>query len=533
MISTFHGLETAKRGMTTQQNALFVTGNNISNANTPGYTRQRVNFTQTEAFPPPSMNRPQIPGQMGTGVTAGSVERVRESFLDVQYRSESNKLGYWETRADSLQKMEEVLNEPSEAGLSAVMDQFWGSLQDLSINPNNSGARSVVRQRGIAVAETFNYLSSTLKSVQGDLKNEMDVSVTQVNSLLHQINNLNQKIADVEPHGLLPNDLYDQRDSLVDQLSTMVNISVKTTGTGGMPAKKPDGTPMALGKYTIELVTANGTRPLLSGNSNTVNELKVNYDKDTKMVESISVGPRVLDANGNPTEEISGTPIDIEAFTASGKLRSLVDSYGFETKALDHATGKHIVKGLYPEMLHKLDQMAYEFAAKFNEVHQSGWDVKSIAAGTQTPRSFFDGVGSADGAAGSIKLHKDIADSLDHIAAAGTKSIGDGSNALKLAEVKNQPLSIDGETSTIQSYYEGAIGDMAVQSQEAIRMTNNSGILQQSVDERRQSVSSVSLDEEMTNMIQFQHAYNASARMISLVDEMLDKIINGMGTVGR
>lgn len=104
MRSTFHGLEVAKRGMFTQQSALYVTGHNIANANTPGYSRQRVNFVQTEPYPPASMNRPQIPGQMGTGVEAGSIERVRESFLDIQYRGENNKLGYWEARADALKK---------------------------------------------------------------------------------------------------------------------------------------------------------------------------------------------------------------------------------------------------------------------------------------------------------------------------------------------------------------------------------------------------------------------------------------------
>ncbi|WP_406686217.1 FlgK family flagellar hook-associated protein, partial [Rossellomorea vietnamensis] len=142
MRSTFMGLETAKRGMYTQQGALYTTGHNISNANTPGYTRQRVNFTQTEPYPSPSMNRPQVPGQMGTGVEAGSIQRVRDSFLDTQYRGENNKLGYWDTKMEAMKKMEEVMNEPSDSGLSKTMDMFWQSLQDLAVNPTNSGARS-------------------------------------------------------------------------------------------------------------------------------------------------------------------------------------------------------------------------------------------------------------------------------------------------------------------------------------------------------------------------------------------------------
>ena len=126
-MSTFHGLETAKRAMFTQQQALYVTGHNIANANTPGYSRQVLNMVPTDPFPAAAMNRPQIPGQMGTGVEAGSIQRVRDSFLDSQFRNENNKLGYWESRADALTKMEGIMNEPSENGLSAVMGEFWQS----------------------------------------------------------------------------------------------------------------------------------------------------------------------------------------------------------------------------------------------------------------------------------------------------------------------------------------------------------------------------------------------------------------------
>ena len=203
MRTTFFGLETARRGMMTQQSALHTTGHNISNANTPGYTRQRVNFTQTEPYPPASKNRPHIPGQMGTGVDAGSIQRVRDAYIDVQYRNENNKFGYWNTKAEALQRMEEILNEPSEDGLAKTMDRFWQSLQDLAHDPTDSGARSVVRQRGIAVADTFNYLHNSLTAIQGDLKNEIDVTVKALNSLARQLNHINEQIAEVEPHGYL------------------------------------------------------------------------------------------------------------------------------------------------------------------------------------------------------------------------------------------------------------------------------------------------------------------------------------------
>ena len=134
MASTFYGLETARRALNTQQAALLTTGHNIANANTPGYTRQRVNMTTTQAFPSVGINRPQIAGQMGTGVQIGDVQRIRDSFIDTQYHTETSKLGYWQAKAEQLSQMEDIMNEPSETGLANTLDEFWSSLQDLASN---------------------------------------------------------------------------------------------------------------------------------------------------------------------------------------------------------------------------------------------------------------------------------------------------------------------------------------------------------------------------------------------------------------
>ncbi|MGY3714875.1 flagellar hook-associated protein FlgK [Sutcliffiella cohnii] len=615
MRSTFHSLEVARRGLTTQQTALQVTGHNIANANTPGYARQRVNFVQTEPYPPASMNRPQIPGQMGTGVEAGSIQRVRESFLDIQFRGENNKYGYWDTRADSLQKMEEIMNEPSDTGLSKTLDRFWQAFQDLAVNPTNAGARSVVRQRGIALAETFNYLSTSISAVQQDLKNEMDVSVKQINSITQQVANLNKQISQQEVHGYLPNDLYDERDRLIDELSGLVNIKVTKQSSGG------NSLAIAEGKYQVDIVDEAGRKlgTLVDPSKDRASEFSIGFDSGTGLVNEFKVG---------------NASLDIRSFQSMGKVRGLVESYGYMEGSQ--------MKGIYPDMLQHLDTLAYDFAMEINRVHESGWSITSMNDGEHTAFQFFDFTNSlinADnkqGASKALVVHQDIRHSLDNIAASGYnqgvvvtgsfqgydgtnalsigiestvdengttqyfyklynmevspkqemkssngftsledlatelqaefdgtlnfnmdrvlaqdvengKSItiefsqtgsvngrlGDGSTAVALAEVKNRPLPINGVSTTFQDYYESVIGGMAVDAQEANRLTYNSETLRLSVDQRRQSVSGVSLDEEMTNMIQFQHAYNASARMITLTDELLNTIINGMGLGGR
>jgi flagellar hook-associated protein 1 FlgK len=519
MTSTFHGLEVAKRGMFAQQSALSTTSHNIANANTPGYSRQRVNFEQTEPFPTASLNRPNIAGQIGTGVEAETVQRIREGFLDVQYRTENNKLGYWESRANALEKMEEIMNEPSDTGLSVTLDRFWQSLQDLAVNPTNAGARSVVRERGIAVAETFNYLATSIKSIQEDLKNELEVTVKEINSLALQINNINKQISEIEPHGYLPNDLYDERDRLLDQLSSLANIKVTNTPSGGNALE------IAEGSMTVEIVDDNGKvlGTLVDAKSDRVNELSVGYNSNNGLADSIEIGSKKL---------------GVLEFNSTGKISSLIDSYGYT-----YTSGESVFeKGLYPDMLGNLDTMAFEFAEKFNEIHQEGYSIKDYNSGEHTSVDFFsfgDGLlTDSKGAASLFRVSQEIINSTDAIAAAypdssGEINLGNSQNAIRLAEVKNKTFSIGGNTTSFQNFYEGVIGGMAVDAQEAERLTSNSQVLRDAVDERRQSVSAVSLDEEMTNMIQFQHAYNASARMITMQDEILDRIINGMGLSGR
>jgi flagellar hook-associated protein 1 FlgK len=412
--------------------------------------------------------------------------------------------------------MEEIMNEPSDSGLSQTMDQFWQSLQDLAVNPSNPGARSVVRQRAIAVTETFNYLSSSLNSIRADLKNEVTITEKEINSLAEQINNLNNQIADVEPHGMLPNDLYDERDRLIDQLSSLVNIKVDYTQSGGKPST------LAEGKVSITVLDAKGSSLGQLVNSTGTNQLKVSFNGSDDSVKTIQIGT---------------SQVDFQQFSSSGKLKALVESYGYEK-----APGE--VTGVYPDMLTELDNMAYMFAYQFNLQHQAGATPNQINGSTTDPTpEFFSDVqnGSVDiankkGMASRLTISTEIEASLDDLATSSSTNptMGDATNIKALADIINKPYKYGNDTeSSFRNYYEVLVGGMAVDSQEAARLSTNSGTLRQAVEERRMSVSSVSLDEEMTNMIQFQHAYNASARMITLQDELLDKIINGMGTVGR
>ncbi|MCH1625073.1 flagellar hook-associated protein FlgK [Fredinandcohnia quinoae] len=507
MTSTFHGLETARRGMVTQQAALYVTGHNIANTNTPGYSRQRVNFETTIPFPGVGMNAPKIPGHLGTGVTAGSIQRIRDEFADRQYRDENNKFGYWNSRAESLARMEEIMHEPSTEGLTASLDEFWKKLQDLAGSPDNTGARDIVLMQGQAVADSFKYISDSLNTVRDNLKSEIDLTKSTINSIAAQINGLNRQIGEIEPNGYVPNDLYDERDRLVDQLSELVNVKITVNLSGGNRDE------IAIGKYTIDILDNNGTpiANLVDGVNYTANEIDYTTNANGYV-------------DGITFVNAPGTTHPIDSFS-NGKLKGLIDSYGY----VDNA-GNEV--GEYPNTLENLDKLALAFVNEFNAVHRNGSGLNG-----STGLDFFTPIANQKGAAANIKVA--ITDKNDIAASDITKGPGDGSNAYKLSEVITKDFGSyistpsAGLSGSVKDFYTGMIGTLGVAARETNLRLSQVNYTKESVEFRRQSVMAVSLDEEMTNIIKFQHAYNAAARNITIIDEMLDKIVNGLGTGGR
>ncbi|MED1672236.1 flagellar hook-associated protein FlgK [Pallidibacillus thermolactis] len=555
MVSTFHGLETAKRALTASQSALYTTGHNISNANTQGYTRQRVDFRTTNPY-----NAPY--GQIGTGVEPGQVIRIRENYLDVQYRTEYNKFGYYSSISQALAKMEDIIHEPSDTGLQAVMDKFWNSLQDLANNPQNSATRQVVASNGKMFAETLNYYSNSLVRIQSDLGQEIDVKVGEINAIISQIDELNKQIATVEPHGKLPNDLYDRRDLLVDELSKLINIEVDTV----IPQQYGQPSKTAVGLYEIRIVGANG-----SDYGDGIKLLEVNNTTGRSSVNKLEVTTKDNGLN-KPVNAIKVNGKEINNLGFGGQLGGIIKSYGYQLPG-------EVGSGYYPEMLENLNKLTFAFAMEFNNIHTQGYGLNS----DEKAQVFFD-LGNEHNIdrenattddlekafeynpeinyAQIIKVNEAIIENPSLIAAASEKGgfSGDNDNAFELANIFSKDFSeyftetvneFDEEGNVIgikenkygsapsglngsfASFYAGLVGDLGVDAQSAVRNQENVQVLVDSVDYNRKSVSGVSLDEEITNLVTFQHAYNASARMITVIDEMLDRIINSTGIVGR
>ncbi|MDT0126217.1 flagellar hook-associated protein FlgK [Paenibacillus sp. RRE4] len=514
MTSTFHSIETAKRSLFAQTTALSTTGHNVANANTEGYSRQKVNMQASIPMEPFAFLHSTAPGQLGTGVEFDSITRVREKFLDDQYRNENTNFGSWSIQRDTLEKLEAIVNEPSKTGFRTVMDNFYKSWSDLSKNPEDVTARRIVKETTLALTDAMNQISRQLDSLSQDLDSNIAVKGNEIQGYLGNIANLNSAIVKVESLGDNANDLRDQRDLMADKLSKIMNITVTDTPqgyqiqmngqelvTGGAVQATVDSA-FLNNAYTAGTLTNGEVHGMIRSRDTLVSDYRKQMDDLANTL-----------ANG-----------DIDITIPAGSVLPENNSLGLTGAARTLTSDlKVTVKGL-------------------NGLHQLGYSMDGTNNGGLP---FFTAAGGGTAiTAGNISLNAEIladpnkiATSLRTTTASGTETVIKGNNTLAnlIANLKDTPMkSTDGLSSaTIGAQFSAIVGQLGVQSQEAARQTSNSEFLVQQVDTRRQSVSGVSLDEEMGNMIKYQHAYSASARFMTTYDQLLDKLINSTGMVGR
>ena len=509
MRSTFLGFNTVKSGLFAAQRALDITGHNIANVNTKGYTRQRLE--QAASNP---MSLPGGQGMLGTGVTTMAIKQIRNEFLDFKYRGETNSLGFWEAKRDGLFFIEAIMNEPSDTGITTVMDQLFASFQQLSKpeNADNLTTRALVRQNAITFTNSINHMYDQMEDMVRNFNFDTINIVNSINGYADQIARLNEQIFRYEVDGGNANDLRDQRNLLIDELSKLVNVEVMEVMDVNDHIMTDSKT---MGKKLV--VQING-QPLIYHDK--ASKLDASQREKSKFFEDIGV-----DLEVNTIRWANGGKLNTSSL--SGELKALLD--------LRDGTGGNS-KGV-PYYIERLNHFVQVFAEEINKVHSAGYGLDG-----NDGYFFFtaNGVSSEEAkaensriiTAKNIKIALDIED-LNKIAAASEKDLlpGDGSNALKLSNTRND-LTMYKEGKP-EDFLKSLISNLGVDGQEAIRNAANQLVLTEQVNMERQRVSGVSQDEELSNMVMYQHAYNASARMITTMDEMLDIIINRLGLVGR
>lgn len=476
MPGTFLGIEVARRALSAHQRAVDITGHNIANANTPGYSRQVATLKATEGYTLAGFDRPTAAGLIGTGVDLASIERMRDGFVDLQIRKESLAQGRWEARQKALEQVELIFGEPSESGLRAALDSFWQSLQDLAAAPESDAARSVVRQQAVALTDLIQSTYGQLEKLRSSIDQDIRTKVGEINVLASQVAELNVQISKAESMGNQANDLKDQRDLAITKLSKMVNLTVGTGPMGTVSLSIQGATLVELGTY-----------------------------------RALRAEP---DATNNGMVRVVWDGNDTDVGITSGELRGLLE----------------IRDGDLARYMSDLNTLASGLATEINAVHRAGFGLD----GTTTGLDFFvsDNPPAAIDAS-NIAVSPTILANPQLIAAASVaNSPGDGSNALAMAAKLDEKVLMGG-TVGLRDFYGSLISGIGVDANQAENMARNQKTLVDHLEQLGQSVSGVSLDEEMTNLIRYQQGYQAAARVMNTMDEMLDLMVNRLGVVGR
>jgi len=493
----FFGFFNAYRGLLASQMALNTVNHNISNANTPGYTRQRVDLTAHFPYTLPAQIAQDIShGQLGQGVQVDGVSRIRDAFIDDQYRQENSRLGYNTDMRDVLQQIQGILNEPSTSALNGSIQTFFDSAQALSLNPENMAVRADFLQHAVDMLVVFqqqyNQLEDLEQNMVGDIAvpgslntSQLAIHVNDVNNILQEVAGLNRQILTVVSAGAEPNDLYDKRDLLLDDLSKLVDYDVTFTPSGQLNID-------IAGQSMVRGVTVT----------------------DTLQIIQNPLGPPASDYQPSIVQT-TGTGVDIINTAApnqitSGRIRALVE-----------AAGQNLNITSVRSTINQLNTLVTSIVGDINALQMAGRDLN----GNVPASTVFTGTNISNFAVNSNLLN----DPRLLAAAEGPPSaflgVGDGSNALAMAQLRTTPNAALGNTSYID-YFNGIISNLGIDTRTFINRSDTQQTLMNSLGQRRESTSGVNMDEELIDMLRYQRAFEASSKTVQMFDEITRTIIN-------
>ena len=620
---SFNGLEVGKRSLSAHQQAMGVTGHNISSANKEGYSRQKVEMNTIT-------NKHEKYGQVGIGAEVDEINRARDTFIDDRMMKEKSANAKWEIRDINIKNMEYIINEPSDQSIRKVLDEYWEAMQDLSQNPEDMSTRVSLRERAVALSNSVSSTYERFESLRTDFDQNIDVVANDINSSLRRLAEINGQVRRVEAGGAQANDLRDEFDLLVEKLSEMVNVKVSRKGSenavsiGGRTvvqgdtfkeisvkreAKVNEGfaqlywddidEPVLVQtgklKGLLELRDEDAIKYMkymdqlaigLIDNTNDVNKAgfdfrgvqggeffetfeteaqirDINGDKedeaavykirgnkaieDTKRPLSITMQTetKTIGADG-VTEEVSKVPFNE---TGSFEINNIIINYDTSKDSLEGIVEKinkgktGVVASLDPNnrlvlraekdedyVVKTISQSSGTFLSTMGIIKEGqNYNYKNTESLNNISE---DRMGSPrDRAAFRMTV---AINNVENIAAAkGTDTngdgvadkpnpVGDGSNALKMAMLKSEK-SIG--RFTYEEFFKSIVSDLGISSQEAQKYLENQNILLNNLEERRQATMGVSLDEEMAEMLKYQHGYDAAARYMKTVDDMISTVI--------
>ena len=428
MISSI--INIALSGLRAAQIALNEISNNIANAENPKYCRRSPVFRENSPIRYSSL-------LLGQGVKVTDIKREYNKFFATQWQKELGLLGDYEVKKQVLGQIETIFNE-ADGGLSNALTEFWSAWEDLSYDPTSMANRETLINKTQVLIENFHQIAERLHQLHKEINGEIEATIADINKLTQQIAGLNKDIKEAGGDG---DSLYDERDSLIRELSEKIDITV--------------------------------------------------FEEDKEVKIFLDGCPLV---EGNKTFELK-----------EGKLGAYL----------------RLKNEIIPEYIEKLDNLAYHLVNKVNEQHKQGYGLDN-----SHNISFFIDLSSPEGAARDIELNSDILDSPNKIAASSAPDEpSNNENALAILGLKNTSIPEFNDT-TFEEFYSCLIAKVGSDAKEASSFFEQQKLLVDEIRDKYDSISGVSLDEEAVNLLKFQYMYDASARLISITDEMIKTLIN-------
>ena len=623
MGSTFSGIELGKRSLMANQDAITTAGHNISNANTEGYSRQRVQIKEFDPLYKPDLERLERPGLIGQGVDVQSINRIRDELLDERIVAQANQESYWDTRSKYYTMIEQIYNEPDDISVRSNMDKFWEAWQELSINPESKAARQAVVTRAETLTDSIKQRWEALDGVGNLIDGDIEATVKQVNSYARQIADCNAEIVKSRAMGDNPNDLLDRRDILVDKLSKLINISTDQRDSdefmihvGGrvlvqgnisreidlVPRFDDTGYSKLVWKDTgNDAVFTGGTLGALvelrdvdvRNEIQTLNTMTMNFADLVNDVHRNAVGANkvtgldffvqhsfVENANGNFDRNGDGQ-LDtsyIFRFTGTNAL-DMQQQVGIEGVMRFSGTNGDVQVPYFhtdtvETVIARINDSTSEVKAYLDK--NNHLVLKATTAQDQSNPDFvirhvedsgyflagYSGILAATGEAGAYDFAQ--ADAVNALAggsqfavspvynpsayievnpvlqndvmsvaagymdAAGNAPTGDGRAAVEIAAIRNSSVMVGG-MKTFDDYFADTVTNVGLKGEQAETNLLSQNAIMDDLRNLRDSISGVNIDEELAEIMKFQHGYNAAAKFVTVWDSLIDTVINRLG----
>ena len=463
-------MQTGRTGMVAAKVGIATSGHNIANANTEGYSRQRIQ-TETAASQEGSYGKNYI----GSGTFLNRVERVNDQYIEKQIRTAQRDLSNSEEKEIALKQLEDIFNEMGGEGLNRLVTRFFNEFRRLSDEPESPAVRQSLREATKAMVNDFHRLRKEVVEVRTHLDSRIEGSALEINSLLGEVAQLNRSIRDAGTTGAIPNDLLDKRDLAIKKLNSYMDITTHLESNGNV---------------NIDL---KGVGPIIIGDR----------------PERFYVERTQADAEGKPENAFdlrctSGTQATLTHTLSGGKMGALLE---VRDKVLS-------------TVLHRLDELAFGLTHAVNQVHEVG-----VTPSGAYQISFFKPMYDRDRAAEFINLSDDILANVNNIATAVIPDApGDNRVALAISRLQGQRFLDNGYASP-DEWYNSIVSDVGIASSRNRFALNQQKDIVTQLSKVRDQISGVSIDEETANLMQFQHAFDASAKVIQVADDMLKTVL--------